>query len=802
MGSAPRGNQRNTSPRAAEPRGVPKTTMIQKLSLVSSVLLAAGALALGNASHAQVAPPKGGDAPKLPRLEGLRTYAVQQLAVPAGIPEVADIAVTIDGKPEILHLVRTSLRTDKAKLLLDRGDGKLEEATLPPHRTYRGIVASSGALVSASIVDGRLSAMIDLPSDTLWVQPMAAVAPTAAGFATTAHAVYRHSDVLPFDDHRCGNDEVKLAEPDWMLDLPTDPAQGGSMQPDASGAGGEGGIAGTSPFIAEIAFDADFEFFQLNGSNAVNVVNDIENVMNNVSLVYDRDVNISYEFSGFVVRTTAADPYTTTVMNDLLCEFRTKWNTTPENQIQRDVAQLFTGKQITGNVIGLAWLGVVCNQVGNDCAATANLAYSCVESRFTGIADFRTSLSAHEIGHNWQSGHCDATNPCNIMCSVINSCQGTTGANLKFSPTEQAAITAYRNAVACDVALPAPIALPFTETFDASASINTNSWIYSKGAAVSTAAVAEPSPTRSLNLDAIGNLEYGDDEIRSNYMLLAGLPTVIVQYATQHSGVEVGKQLVVEYLNTALDWVNLNTITSTGVNQTTFTQHQHTLPANAKHNKFRLRFRTLVDAADDDWYIDDVRVVTVIVPSNDECSTATAIGEGSFAFNSTNGTDSATTLPASCDEGTGTVMNNDLWYLYSATCSGTATVSTCGTAAFDTRLAAYATVCPPAGALIACDDGTAGCATGTSSISFNAVAGLSYYIRVGGATAGGTGTLTVSCVPAAVCEADLNGDLVVDGADLAAVLNAWGTQNADIDGDGSTGGSDLAAVLNSWGACP
>ena len=52
-------------------------------------------------------------------------------------------------------------------------------------------------------------------------------------------------------------------------------------------------------------------------------------------------------------------PYTTSVMSDLLCEFRNKWNATPENQIQRDLAQLFTGKTITGSVIGLAWLGAV-----------------------------------------------------------------------------------------------------------------------------------------------------------------------------------------------------------------------------------------------------------------------------------------------------------------------------------------------------------------------------------------------------------------------------------------------------------
>ena len=752
---------------------------------------------------------EGGSGAKALRIEGVSRYTTQRLDVPRGIPDTVAIVVELGGKRETLRLTRTSLRAGKARLLLDKGNGVLEEAPLPPHRTYRGTVESNGALVSASIVDGRLSAMIDMPEDTYYVQPMSdftSRGADAAG-ASAEHVVYGRAAVAPFDDLRCGNDEYKLGEPDWMLGQPTDPAEsgqiGGGDGPLGAGGegGGEGGIAGTTPFIAEIAFDADFEFFQLNGSNAINVVNDIENVMNNVSLVYDRDVNITYEFTTFVVRTTATDPYTSTVMDTLLCEFRNKWNTTPESQIQRDVAQFFTGKQVTGNVIGLAWLGVVCNQPGVACSANGNLAYSCVESRFTGVADFRTSLSAHELGHNWQSQHCDATNPCNIMCSVINSCQGTTGTNLRFAASEQAQITAFRNAAACDTVLPAPITLPFSDGFDASPALNTNNWIYAKGAAPSTAAVNEPSPTRSLNLDAVGNLEYGDDEIRSNFMLLAGLPTVIVQYATQHIGVEAGKQLFVEYLNASLDWVVLNTVTADGVNQTNFVQWQHTLPANAKHNKFRLRFRAAVDGQDDDWYIDDVRVVTVVVPTNDECTTATTVGEGSFTFDTANATDSAAVVPASCNEGASSLMRNDIWFLYTPTCDGTATVSTCGTAAFDTKIAAYATACPPAGALVACDDGTAGCANGTSTITFPVSAGAGRFIRVGGATGGGTGTLTISCAPVVPCLPDFNFDGTVDGADLAELLNAWSTPVADIDDDGTTGGSDLAILLNAWGAC-
>jgi hypothetical protein len=54
------------------------------------------------------------------------------------------------------------------------------------------------------------------------------------------------------------------------------------------------------------------------------------------------------------------------------------------------------------------------------------------------------------------------------------------------------------------------------------------------------------------------------------------------------------------------------------------------------------------------------------------------------------------------------------------------------------------------------------------------------------------------------CPADVNDDGVVNGADLAAVLGAWGPRRGaleDIDGSGVVDGADLAAILSSWGAC-
>ena len=48
---------------------------------------------------------------------------------------------------------------------------------------------------------------------------------------------------------------------------------------------------------------------------------------------------------------------------------------------------------------------------------------------------------------------------------------------------------------------------------------------------------------------------------------------------------------------------------------------------------------------------------------------------------------------------------------------------------------------------------------------------------------------------------DVNGDGIVDGADLARVLGAWGTNaaGADLNGDGTVNGADLAIVLANWG---
>lgn len=51
------------------------------------------------------------------------------------------------------------------------------------------------------------------------------------------------------------------------------------------------------------------------------------------------------------------------------------------------------------------------------------------------------------------------------------------------------------------------------------------------------------------------------------------------------------------------------------------------------------------------------------------------------------------------------------------------------------------------------------------------------------------------------CTGDFNDDGVVDGADLGALLGAWGTDGGDLNDDGITDGADLGVLLGAWGAC-
>ena len=168
-------------------------------TLTTSALLSLALIVSATAAEG-LAPPKGGNNPKTKAtqaqaakadapltLPGLTDFTVADLVVPSGIPETTEIAVTLGGQRETLRLVRTSQRSVSAKLLLDEGNGALREVPLPPFRTYRGtLVSNLDVRLSASVIDGKLWAMIDALEGTWFIQPLSDYTPDARA---TAHVV-------------------------------------------------------------------------------------------------------------------------------------------------------------------------------------------------------------------------------------------------------------------------------------------------------------------------------------------------------------------------------------------------------------------------------------------------------------------------------------------------------------------------------------------------------------------------------------------------------------------------------------
>jgi hypothetical protein len=188
-----------------------------------------------------------------------------------------------------------------------------------------------------------------------------------------------------------------------------------------------------------------------------------------------------------------------------------------------------------------------------------------------------------------------------------------------------------------------------------------------------------------------------------------------------------------------------------------------------------------------------------VPPADDECALATvvpAVG-GAFAVDTRLATDSSAAINPGCDEGSGLAIAQDVWFAWRPA-AGTASVSTCDAADFDTRIAVYRGCAEPSS--IACDDDSPGCAGGTGRATFTADGTTTYRIRIGGRSSSGRGTVTFQGANA--CRGDLNADGAVNGDDLGVLLGAWGAGGvADLDGNGIVNGDDLGILLGAWGPC-
>ena len=579
---------------------------------------------------------------------------VVSLSVPQTPGEAIAVTVPIAGEEYTLDLAPHSVRAPGYQLLVQIEDGSIVPSEPGIVRTLRGAVREvPGSVVAGSLLESGLKARIVFPNDSgsYWVERLDA---HVAGASSDLYVVYHDDDKLPCDS-RCGNEEGSLE------------IEGHDHGGQASG---RGAACGTGLCTAEMGCDADVEYFQDHGSSVPATEAQIEAVTNTMNVQYETEVDITHVITAIIVRTSEPDPYSSTNYITLLNQFRNEWLIN-QGGIPRDLAQLFTGKNL-GGVIGVAFdIGVVCT----------DSAYCLCVSDFNGNFGCATDLSAHELGHLWNADHCSCpNNTMNAFITCANDFHDT------FTIPE---IVAHRDTRTC---------------LDGDGG----------GGGDGDCCIANGTP--------------GCDDPECEGIVCGVDPFCC---------------------DTAWDQI-------------------------------------CADEAADLCEICDGGT-----GDNNSCAEAVDIFDGTTSFSTIGATTDGPGLPASCEEGFGLSLVNDIWFHYQATCTGTVTVSTCNTADYDTRLAAYeGTTCPP-NDFVACNDDGAGCSGFTSIMEFEAVGGTTYKLRIGGFDGSGTGTVSISCDGDVATEACcLDGGVCAD-VDPATCAGAGG--------DSQGPGTDCAGVECSGG---
>ncbi|KAM4675826.1 zinc metalloproteinase-disintegrin-like protein H3 [Discoglossus pictus] len=301
-------------------------------------------------------------------------------------PDQVQYGLQLDGKPVVMHLRKTEdLVSDDYSETRYLPDGTT--VTTSPenkdHCYYQGYVKNDNAsLVSISACWG-LSGMIHTEGRRFLIEPLKLT-------DTDEHAVYEAQEEPP---KTCGVTTDTILTDDKEGTLYGEREYSQEQQQEFL----------TSPKYIQLYVVADNSTFKKYNRSAENVKRRIFEIVNFVNQVY-KGINVFVAIVGMEIWDTNNQFEVVTAANETLSRFA---NWRKNNLLPRkphDNAQLLTNTDLDGPVVGLAYLGTLCNI-----------------DRSTGIIqDFNkasTSVGAtlaHEMGHNLGMIH-DSTN---CSCSV------------------------------------------------------------------------------------------------------------------------------------------------------------------------------------------------------------------------------------------------------------------------------------------------------------------------------------------------------------------------------------------------
>ncbi len=144
----------------------------------------------------------------------------------------------------------------------------------------------------------------------------------------------------------------------------------------------------------EVGVIGDFEFTSARGGDAA-AAQALTTRLNNVDGIFSAQLGVQIRVPAQAIETfsTDTDPFTMSEAGELLDELSNYRSITPAQNIN-GLTHLFTGRDLNGTTVGVAWTGALCSNF-----------FGAGLSEGNGGSNFDSLVAAHEIGHNFGAPH-------------------------------------------------------------------------------------------------------------------------------------------------------------------------------------------------------------------------------------------------------------------------------------------------------------------------------------------------------------------------------------------------------------
>ncbi|MBN1442819.1 MAG: hypothetical protein JXA90_08920 [Planctomycetes bacterium] len=314
-----------------------------------------------------------------------------------------------------IQLEENLVRSERFRAWAVNRDGR--RPLLPdPARLFKGkVLGDPDSIVRLSFTSRGATAFIQTAQGVTFIEPLrgkSALRRKPEG--SVEHRVFSDADLGDLPIGTCGT--LEGARELWNLEHLKEPVASLAAQKLLPAEG--------EYLRMEIAVEADASYHLEHGAETAAY---IEGVLNTVEGIYQSDLRITFDLTSIEIHEEGDEPYSSISALELLGEFRSRWNSEKDG-VPRDVAHLFTGKDLEGSTVGIAYVGEVCYLPN---------AYSLTQDIQS--PSLVPLLVAHEVGHNLGAYHDDPeSTPQYIMQPVLS---GSTLA--EFSQESVADIDAY-----------------------------------------------------------------------------------------------------------------------------------------------------------------------------------------------------------------------------------------------------------------------------------------------------------------------------------------------------------------------